>query len=121
LHEAKLFRRLARHVDLAARSKRSAIIDANDNGSAILKIGHARYHRHVQRRMRGGHLVLIENLAIRRHFSVELRPVPRGDAGRIILLVLGGIIPDAVDLIGIANLVVAPALRERRGGGFWSL
>src|SRR6185312_15896065 len=59
----------------------------------------------------------IEHLAIGGVFAVERLAVPGGDAGLVIGPILGRVIPDAIDLIGVADLVAAMravALRAAR-------
>ena len=58
--------------------------------------------------MGGRQGVLVVFLAIGRGMADEARAVPGGDAGLVVIVVHRRVVPDAVDLIGIADLVRGP-------------
>ena len=103
----KQFGGFAREVNLAACHKGTTIIDAYDNRTTVFKIGHAGENGQRQCRMGSCDLLLIKGFAIGRFFAVELRAVPRTYARVIIIFVFFGIVPDAGNLIGLADLVMA--------------
>jgi hypothetical protein len=55
----------------------------------------------------GSEVVHVVELAIGGVFAVEIRPVPGRNAGLDVAVVGRRVVPDAVDLIGIADLVDA--------------
>ena len=55
--------------------------------------------------MRGRQLVHVVDFAVGGHLAVEPRPVPRRDADLRIGEILARVIPDALNLIGSADLV----------------
>ena len=63
-------------IENAAMGERPAVIDADDDRTAILEIGDAHDRRHRQGPVRRGHGVLVEHVAIGGVFAVEIRPVP---------------------------------------------
>ena len=58
----------------------TAVIDADDDGLAVLQVRHLRVRGKRHRRMRGAHLVHVVRFADRRLVAVKLLSVPGGDA-----------------------------------------
>ena len=82
---------------------------------AVFQIGDAHIDRHGQRAMRGGQRIAVIDFAIGGVLAVEGRAVPGGDAGLVIVRLLARVIPDVVDLVGLADLVDAGIGRNRDG------
>ncbi len=101
-------------VDDAALGIRSTVIDAHDDGCAVLHVGDARIARQRHRRMRGRQMRHVVDLAVRREPAMEGVAVPGGPADLAVVLVFLGIIPDAADLVGLAHLFAAAAAWQAR-------
>ena len=106
---------LPRYVDETAAHERPAVVDPHHHRTPVLQVGDLGQAGHRQGRMRGGERLLVEDFAVGGDLAMEVRPVPGGDAGPVVGEILLRLIPDAVDLIGLAHFVDAPR-RGRRGG-----
>ncbi len=62
---------LLRQIDDAAAHEGTAIVDAHDDGAAVVEIGDAHIDRHRQRGMRGRDHGAVEDLAVRGQAAVE--------------------------------------------------
>ena len=82
---------------------------------AIFQIGHPHIDRHGQGLVRGGQRIAVIHFAIGGVIAIEGRAIPGGDAGFVIVRLLARIIPDIVDLIGLADLVDPGIGRDRDG------
>ena len=82
---------------------------------AVVEIGDPDIDRHAARSVRGGQRVAVIHFAIGGVVAIEGRPVPGGDAGLVIVRLLARIVPDIVDLIGLADLV-DPGIGRNRDG-----
>ena len=77
----ELPRRRVGEIDDAVVDERPAVVDAHHHRARVGQIGHPHARPMRQRLVRGGHRVLVVDLAARRRPAVKPRPVPRGDAG----------------------------------------
>ena len=111
--EAEHLRRAARHIHDAVRPVRTAIVDANDDRSAVLEIGHARIDRHGQGRRRRRQPFHVVDLAIGGAAAMKQLAIPGRRADPVVGRVLARLIPDAIDLVGDTGGVPAAALRHR--------
>ena len=105
--EPEQLRRAPRQVDDPIPGERAAIVDANLQRTVVLQVGHLDDAGQLQGLMRRADLGQIENLAVRGRFPVECLAVPRRGAGLVVGVIDAGVIPDAVDLVRRADLVVA--------------
>ena len=63
---------------------RTAIVDAHDDGAAVVEIGDTHIARQRQRRVRGRDAVHVVDFAVGGQPPVEIAPIPRGHALRAI-------------------------------------
>src|SRR5262249_41409078 len=111
--EIKRFGGSDREVDDAVAMVRTAIIDAHDDGAAVVEVGDSHIARQRQRGVRGRDAVHCIDLAVGGPPAVEVAAVPRRDALDAIGGILGRDIGAPVDVVGLAYAVDAAALRHR--------
>ena len=71
----------ARHVDVATAHEGSAIVDADHDGCAVARVGHANAAAEGQRLVRGGERIHVEPLPAGGGAAVEPAAVIAGNAG----------------------------------------
>ena len=101
-----------RQVDHTVPLIGAAIVDAHNDGTAVRHIGDARIarQRHGRMRRRQAHRVI--DLSIGRQAPVERVAIPRCPADGGIMLIFLGIVPAALDHIGLADLIAAATVRH---------
>ncbi len=110
-----LLRRGARQVYDTAAGKGAAVVHPDDRAAPVLEIGHPHDGGHLQGTMGGGPVGLVVALAVGGRLAVEARPyqeaTPVSCQGEGLLRRVG----DALDLVGLADLVGA-ALGDAAAG-----
>jgi hypothetical protein len=104
--------RRRRYIDDPALGEGAAIVDADDDGAVVAEIGDAHIAGQRQRRMGCCQLAHVVKLAIGRLAAVEGAPVPGSQSNRGVIRIFARLVDLAPDLIGIADLVAAAALRN---------
>ena len=97
--------------------ERSPVVNLKGDLAPVGQVRHPDQAGQRQCPMRGGQTVLVVGLATGRLLPVKSRAVPGGDAGLVVLVVDMRVIPDAGDLIGLADLVARGGRRAWRLAG----
>src|SRR5262245_14630565 len=92
---------------------RTAIVDAHNDGAAVVEVGDSHIAWQRQRGVRGRDAVHVIDLAVGGQPAVEVASVPGRDALDAIRGILGRDIGAPVDAVGLAHAVHAGRLRPR--------
>src|SRR5690606_37030924 len=106
------FGRTARKVDNATMGVGATVVDADYERTAVPGVGHAGVARQRHRRMRRRQVRHVVDFAIGGETAVEGIAVPGGKAFLPVARLFLGMIPLALDLVGLANLIAAAAARQ---------
>ena len=112
LLQAKRFGGRHRQVENSIARERTAVINPHKNGSIGLARGHIGITWHGQRPVRRRQSMHVKNFAIGRLAAMEVSAVPGRHPGFLVVRFFLWMIPPPGDLVGLADLVDAAALRQ---------
>ena len=103
--EAEELRRPPGHVDDAAPGERPPVVHPKDHAAAVFQVGDADHAGQGKGPVRRRQRIHVEDLAVGRTAAVELGTVPGRDAGFVVAVVHGRVIPGGFDPVRTADLI----------------